>query len=65
MQSFVPFLVDSGFKLTTARYYTPKGRFIHHEGIKPDHIVELNTENKEDEQLQKAIEILQTKLRKE
>ncbi len=65
VQSVVPLSDDSAVKLTTARYYTPKGRFIHHEGIEPDHVVELNTDNKEDEQLQKAVEILQTKLRKE
>ena len=31
----------SGLRLTTAKYFTPKGRSIHGKGIAPDIIVEL------------------------
>ena len=57
----------TGVKLTVAKYYTPKGHDIHKKGITPDVEVELdeNLKNKitishdEDNQLQKAIKILQ------
>ena len=53
-------------KLTIAKYYTPNGNDIHGKGIEPDVEVELNDnlkqkteiEKEEDNQLQKAIEIL-------
>jgi carboxyl-terminal processing protease len=54
-------------KLTVAKYYTPNGNDIHKVGIEPDVEVELDEgleqkvtiEKDEDNQLQKAIEILQ------
>lgn len=57
----------TGVKLTVAKYYTPKGHDIHKKGITPDVEVELDEELKnqssisheEDNQLQKAIEVLQ------
>ncbi len=39
----------SALKLTTARYYTPKGRSIQAEGIKPDLIVKLKKPTKDTE----------------
>ena len=39
----------SALKLTTARYYTPKGRSIQAEGIKPDLIVKLKKPSKDAE----------------
>ena len=36
VQSLIPLTDGSAVKMTTARYYTPDGTFIHHEGIKPD-----------------------------
>ncbi len=56
----------SALKLTTAKYYTPNGNDIHEKGIEPDVTVELDEEVKdqtviekeEDNQLQKAVEIL-------
>ena len=58
---------DTGVKLTVAKYYTPKGHDIHKKGITPDVETELDEELKnqssisheEDNQLQKAIEVLQ------
>lgn len=55
------------FKLTTARYFLPNGDCIHGEGIEPHYVIELpddlNTKvwlrnDKNDTQLQKAIEVL-------
>ncbi len=39
VQTVVPLEDGSALKLTTARYYTPKGRSIQAEGIKPDIVV--------------------------
>ncbi len=40
VQSIIPLAGGAGLKLTTARYYTPKGRSIQARGITPDVIVE-------------------------
>lgn len=58
----------TGYKLTTAQYFTPNGRNIHKKGLTPDVVVEQNEQYKdsisvpesEDTQLQKALEILKT-----
>ncbi len=39
VQTIIPLENGSALKLTTARYYTPKGRSIQAEGIKPDIVV--------------------------
>ncbi|OGP67792.1 MAG: peptidase S41 [Deltaproteobacteria bacterium RBG_16_44_11] len=39
VQTIIPLEDGSAIKLTTARYYTPKGRSIQAEGIKPDIVV--------------------------
>jgi carboxyl-terminal processing protease len=36
VQTIIPLEDGSGIRLTTARYYTPKGRSIHEQGIQPD-----------------------------
>jgi carboxyl-terminal processing protease len=41
VQTVIPLEDGSALKLTTARYYTPSGRSIQAEGIKPDIIVKL------------------------
>jgi carboxyl-terminal processing protease len=41
VQTVIPLEDGSSLKLTTARYYTPGGRSIQAEGIKPDIIVKL------------------------
>jgi len=56
----------SALKLTVSKYYTPKGNNIHGIGIEPDVWVEIEKSSgnqdknlqKEDEQLEKAVEIL-------
>lgn len=40
VQTIIPLSDDSGLRLTTARYYTPKGRSIQAKGITPDIVVE-------------------------
>jgi carboxyl-terminal processing protease len=41
VQTVIPLEDGSALKLTTAKYYTPNGRSIQAEGIKPDIVVEL------------------------
>lgn len=51
VQTIIPLTDGSALRLTTARYYTPSGRVIQENGIKPDIIVEmpLEKEVKEDD----------------
>src|SRR5205085_12245131 len=44
VQTIIPLSDGSGLRLTTAKYFTPKGRSIHGKGITPDIIVELPKE---------------------
>jgi carboxyl-terminal processing protease len=76
VQTIIPLSDGSGLRLTTAKYFTPKGRSIHGKGITPDVIVEAPKEPtlrerplpsadpredlKKDVQLQKALEIIKT-----
>jgi carboxyl-terminal processing protease len=43
VQTVIPLSDGSGLRLTTALYYTPKGRSIQAAGIEPDIIVKLKT----------------------
>lgn len=58
VQSLFPLSDGSAVKITVSRYYTPAGNNIHEVGITPDVILEYDPESGEDNQLQKAIEIL-------
>ncbi len=40
VQTIIPLSDGSGLRLTTAKYFTPKGRSIHGKGIMPDILVE-------------------------
>jgi carboxyl-terminal processing protease len=40
VQTIIPLADGSGLRLTTARYFTPKGRSIHGKGIMPDIVIE-------------------------
>ena len=40
VQTVIPLENEGGLRLTTAKYFTPKGRSIHSKGIEPDIIVE-------------------------
>lgn len=67
VQSIIDLRDGTALKVTTAKYYTPKGNDIHKIGITPDVEIDLPDELKnkvelsfeEDVQLQKAIEVLQ------
>jgi carboxyl-terminal processing protease len=63
VQTVIPMGDGSALRLTTARYYTPDGTFIHEKGIEPDFMVEFDPEAEEDAQLQKAIELLKSEVR--
>lgn len=41
VQTIIPLTDGSALRLTTARYYTPSGRVIQENGIKPDIVVEM------------------------
>ncbi len=72
VQSIIPLTDGTAIKVTVSKYYTPKGKNIHGIGIKPDVEIELKEElkkeviidKKEDNQLQKGIEIINSKLKK-
>ena len=57
MQEVMP-LFDGALKVTIEEFKTPNGNEINNIGIMPDELVEDNIETEEDEQLQRAIEIL-------
>ena len=48
----------SALKLTINEYFTPNETKINKVGIKPDYEIDQNSETEEDEQLNKAIELL-------
>jgi carboxyl-terminal processing protease len=73
VQTIIPLADGSGLRLTTAKYFTPKGRSIHGKGIAPDIVIEPPKEDppkpgtpppsetelqKRDVQLQRALDIL-------
>ena len=59
VQSIIPLSDGSAVKLTVEKYYTPKGVNIHGKGITPDVKVEISKDGKKDNQLQKAIEVIE------
>nr|WP_302628913.1 S41 family peptidase [uncultured Eubacterium sp.] len=59
VQSIIPLSDGSAVKLTVEKYYTPKGVNIHGKGITPDVKVEMSKDGKKDNQLQKAIEVIE------
>jgi carboxyl-terminal processing protease len=59
----------SAIKMTTAQYYTPKGRSIQGKGIQPDYVVELPEDavigeykQGKDPQLAKAVELVKNEM---
>src|SRR5213078_2869208 len=73
VQTIIPLSDGSGLRLTTAKYFTPKGRSIHGKGITPDIVVEVPKdpaakdkplpadpmeELKKDVQLQRAMDVI-------
>ena len=72
VQSILPLNDGTAIKVTVSKYFTPNGRNIHGIGIEPDVRVELDEEvanqltieYEDDNQLQKAVEVIQKKLNK-
>lgn len=48
----------TGIHITTAKWLTPKGRWVHQTGLTPDVVVEMGEDPAKDEQLDKALEVL-------
>lgn len=71
VQSIIPLKDGTAIKVTVSKYFTPNGRNIHGLGIKPDVEVELDSSLKQqvvidkdkDNQLQKAIQIINEKVK--
>ena len=67
VQSIYPLPDGSAIKITTARYYTPRGRDINTVGIEPDIVADENAspvpgDPSKDSQLQTALSYLSTKV---
>lgn len=62
VQMVLPMYDGDAVKLTIAKYYTPSGRSIDGTGIEPDVQVEMDASSGIDNQLQKAIEVMQEKI---
>ncbi|MBI1736452.1 MAG: S41 family peptidase [Candidatus Rokubacteria bacterium] len=75
VQTIIPLSDGSGLRLTTAKYFTPKGRSIHGKGITPDIVVEIPKDDakrdrvpaadpleelKMDIQVQRALDVIKT-----
>ncbi len=66
VQELLDFADGSSLKLTTARWFTPKGSAIEKNGLAPDYEVKFTEEDataERDPQLEKAIEVLKTVIR--
>lgn len=62
VQSVIELSDKTALRLTTGRYYTPSKRFIHEKGIEPDIEVEYNPDYEGDNQLDKAIDFMESYL---
>lgn len=70
VQSIIPLKDGTAIKVTVSKYFTPNGRNIHGTGIEPDVAVELDSslkqqvviEKDKDNQLQKAIQVINEKV---
>ena len=66
VQTVFPLEDGDAVKITTAKYYTPKGNYIHGAGIEPDIDLDYEYQGPEDEpyemqfdnQLQEAVKVL-------
>ena len=56
VQTIIPLSDGSALRLTTARYYTPSGRVIQENGIKPDILVEMEPPSKNEKKEDKIVE---------
>ncbi len=63
VQTLIPLPDGTAIRITTSKYYTPKGRLLHEAGITPDIVVEgeQSAEGK-DPQLDRAVQVLREKI---
>lgn len=59
VQTVVPMSDGSAIRLTTSKYFTPKGRSIHGEGIMPDIVVEYEERSPKDKEVDKETALLE------
>ncbi len=70
VQNVIPLSDGDAMKITTSKYFTPKGNYIHEVGIEPDVVIEYEYNGPTDEtydkqydnQFLKALEIMKEKL---
>lgn len=62
VQVVMPMYAGDALKLTIAKYYTPSGRSIDGTGVQPDVSVAFDAAGAVDNQLLKAVEVLQSKI---
>jgi carboxyl-terminal processing protease len=62
VQTLYPLGNGGALKLTTQKYFTPNGTDINKIGIHPDYVVENNSKENQDLQLQRAIDLLKKQL---
>jgi carboxyl-terminal processing protease len=60
VQSVMPLSGDRAIKLTTAYYYTPSGRSIHHTGIEPDVAFDFGARPDDESLFAEALALLKT-----
>jgi carboxyl-terminal processing protease len=58
VQSVMPLSDDRAIKLTTAYYYTPKGRSIHRTGIEPDVLFDFDAHPEDGKLMDEALALL-------
>lgn len=63
VQQAIPVDHGAGLHITVAKWLTPKGTWVNGEGLKPDYQIKDDPQTTEDEQLQKALEVLQSGLK--
>lgn len=62
VQTVFPLRDGGALKLTTQKYFTPDGTDINEIGINPDYVVKNDPNSAKDLQLEKAVEIMKTKI---
>lgn len=62
VQTVYPLMGGDALKLTTQKYFTPRGIDINRKGIAPDYVVTALEDSEEDTQLDKAISLIADKI---
>ena len=59
VQTVIPMTDGSAIRVTTSKYFTPKGRSIHGEGIMPDIVVEYQEPSLKDKEVDKETALIE------